>query len=81
MGPKVEAACHFAEATGKVAAIGALKDLSAILRGKAGTTVTVTVFRHRVGIEKCREGLSNPYPHSEFGYIVVQSLEPEHAMG
>jgi carbamate kinase len=40
MGPKVEAACHFAEATGKSAAIGALKDLPAILTGKAGTTIT-----------------------------------------
>jgi carbamate kinase len=39
MGPKVEAACHFAEATGKKAAIGALKDLRSILRGEAGTTV------------------------------------------
>ena len=40
MGPKVDAACHFAEATGKRAAIGALKDLSAIMRGEAGTTIT-----------------------------------------
>ncbi|HWT96832.1 MAG TPA: carbamate kinase [Terriglobales bacterium] len=40
MGPKVEAACHFAEATGKAAAIGALKDLPAILKGQAGTTVS-----------------------------------------
>jgi carbamate kinase len=40
MGPKVAAACHFAEATGKQAAIGALKDLPAVLRGEAGTTIT-----------------------------------------
>jgi carbamate kinase len=40
MGPKVDAACHFAETTGKRAAIGALKDLEAILRGEAGTTIT-----------------------------------------
>jgi carbamate kinase len=40
MGPKVDAACHFAEATGKSAAIGALKDLPAILAGKAGTTIS-----------------------------------------
>jgi carbamate kinase len=40
MGPKVEAACQFAERTGKAAAIGALKDLKAILEGKAGTTIT-----------------------------------------
>jgi carbamate kinase len=42
MGPKVDAACRFAEATGKAAAIGALKDLGAILRGDAGTTVSGT---------------------------------------
>ena len=40
MGPKVEAACRFAEATGKAAAIGALEDLPAIVRGEAGTTIT-----------------------------------------
>jgi carbamate kinase len=40
MGPKVAAACRFAERSGKRAAIGALKDLEAILRGEAGTTVT-----------------------------------------
>ena len=43
MGPKVDAACHFAEATGKAAAIGALKDLAAIIRGEAGTTITSAV--------------------------------------
>jgi carbamate kinase len=42
MGPKVEAACHFAEATGKSAAIGALQDLPAIVRGEAGTTVRMS---------------------------------------
>ncbi|HWB52108.1 MAG TPA: carbamate kinase [Stellaceae bacterium] len=42
MGPKVEAACHFAEQTGKRAAIGALKDLASIIRGDAGTTITTT---------------------------------------
>jgi carbamate kinase len=41
MGPKVEAACRFAIATGKPAAIGALSDLERILAGEAGTTVTV----------------------------------------
>jgi carbamate kinase len=40
MGPKVEAACRFAQATGKSAAIGALADLSRIISGDAGTTVT-----------------------------------------
>ena len=39
MGPKVEAACRFAKATGKQAAIGALADLSRIIAGEAGTTV------------------------------------------
>jgi carbamate kinase len=39
MGPKVEAACRFVEATGGRAAIGALADAAAILRGQAGTTV------------------------------------------
>jgi carbamate kinase len=39
MGPKVEAACRFAAATGKSAAIGALGDLARILAGEAGTTV------------------------------------------
>ena len=50
MGPKVEAACHFAEATGRPAAIGALKDLAAIARGEAGTTITTTAS----GIEWAR---------------------------
>ncbi|MGI6856980.1 carbamate kinase [Mesorhizobium sp. 1B3] len=39
MGPKVEAACHFAQATGRTAAIGALADISAIVRGEKGTLV------------------------------------------
>jgi carbamate kinase len=41
MGPKVAAACRFAERSGKSAAIGALKDLEAILAGEAGTTIAV----------------------------------------
>jgi carbamate kinase len=40
MGPKVEAACRFAERTGGLAAIGALEDAAAILRGERGTRVT-----------------------------------------
>ena len=40
MGPKVKAACRFAEATGKTAAIGALADLGRILAGEAGTTIS-----------------------------------------
>jgi len=39
MGPKVDAACRFASATGKLAAIGALRDLNGIIAGEAGTTV------------------------------------------
>ena len=39
MGPKVEAACHFARATGRRAAIGALADIEAIVRGEKGTLI------------------------------------------
>jgi carbamate kinase len=42
MAPKVRAACRFATATGKRAAIGALADLSRIVAGDAGTTVSPT---------------------------------------
>ena len=41
MGPKVEACCRFAEATGGRAAIGALGDLSQLLEGTRGTQVRV----------------------------------------
>jgi carbamate kinase len=40
MGPKIEAACRFAELRGGLAAIGALEDAGAILRGERGTRVT-----------------------------------------
>jgi carbamate kinase len=50
MGPKVDAACHFAQTTGKRAAIGALKDLADILRGEAGTTITTAVADIEWGI-------------------------------
>jgi carbamate kinase len=39
MGPKVQAACHFAATTGKPAAIGALPELARIIAGEAGTTI------------------------------------------
>ncbi|MBD3689901.1 carbamate kinase [Nanchangia anserum] len=39
MGPKVEAACRFVEATGKPAVIGSLEDIEAIVAGTAGTRV------------------------------------------
>lgn len=42
MGPKVEAACRFVEATSGMAGIGALNDAAAILRGDAGTIVAAT---------------------------------------
>ena len=42
MGPKVEAACHFATKTGRAAAIGALADIEAIVRGEKGTLVSET---------------------------------------
>ena len=40
MGPKVEAACLFAEQTGGMAAIGSIGEIGALLAGEAGTTVT-----------------------------------------
>jgi len=40
MGPKVEAACRFVDATGGIAAIGRLDDAQALLAGQAGTIVT-----------------------------------------
>jgi carbamate kinase len=39
MGPKVEAACEFVEATGGFAGIGRLADAGLILAGKAGTVI------------------------------------------
>jgi carbamate kinase len=42
MGPKVDAACRFAQATGNRAAIGALADLGKIIAGEAGTTISVS---------------------------------------
>jgi carbamate kinase len=44
MGPKVDAACHFAEVTGKRASIGALKDLKMMLSGQAGTTIDASAI-------------------------------------
>jgi carbamate kinase len=40
MGPKVEAACRFVEATGATAGIGRLQDAQAILAGTAGTVIS-----------------------------------------
>ena len=41
MGPKVDAACQFARATGKEAVIGSLADIDEIVQGTAGTRVKV----------------------------------------
>jgi carbamate kinase len=41
MGPKVRAACWFAERTGGFAAIGSIDDTQALLRGEAGTRVAL----------------------------------------
>jgi carbamate kinase len=40
MGPKVRAACQFAQESGGLAAIGSISDTPALLRGQAGTIVT-----------------------------------------
>ena len=42
MGPKVQAACEFARATGKRAAIGSLGDIEKIVKGEGGTQVSTT---------------------------------------
>jgi carbamate kinase len=47
MGPKVHAACMFAQQTGGLAAIGSIDDTPALLRGEAGTIVT----RDAAGLE------------------------------
>ena len=45
MGPKVRAACWFAERTGGFAAIGSIHDTQALLRGEAGTRVALETRR------------------------------------
>ena len=47
MGPKVEAACRFAERTGGIAGIGALADAAEIIAGDAGTIVAGARSRGR----------------------------------
>ena len=55
MGPKVEAICDFSEKTGHFAAIGALTDAEAILKGEAGTFVApsgyLAVSEHDLTVE------------------------------
>jgi carbamate kinase len=43
IGPKVEAVCRFAEATGRRAAIGSLMDVARVVRGVVGTQVRAAV--------------------------------------
>ena len=49
MGPKVRAACSFVEETGGLAAIGSITDTLALIRGEAGTTVTLDASGLEVG--------------------------------
>ncbi len=42
MGPKVEAACQFVEASNGAAGIGRLADAVAVIKGEAGTIITTT---------------------------------------
>ncbi len=49
MGPKVRAACAFVEQTGGLAAIGSISDTPELLRGEAGTTVTLAAAGIEVG--------------------------------
>lgn len=43
MGPKIQAACEFARATGKTAVIGALSDIEAIVQGNGGTRISTAL--------------------------------------
>lgn len=58
MAPKVRAACRFVEATGGVAAIGALGDARALLYGRSGTTVQVAGELVRPDGQAARERLA-----------------------
>jgi carbamate kinase len=49
MGPKVRAACSFVEQTSGLAAIGSISDTAALLRGEAGTIVTIDACGIEVG--------------------------------
>jgi hypothetical protein len=61
MGPKVEAACRFVEATRGIAAIGTLDDAAAMLAGHAGTRVARApapiepLGGHRLPPDLCRD--------------------------
>jgi carbamate kinase len=58
MGPKVQAACRFVDATGGVAAIGALADARAMLNGRCGTIVRDVDDRARADRQATRDRLS-----------------------
>jgi carbamate kinase len=58
MGPKVHAACRFVDATGGVAAIGALADARALLNGRCGTIVRDVDDRARADRRASRDRLS-----------------------
>jgi carbamate kinase len=57
MGPKVGAACRFVEATGGMAAIGALADARALLDGRCGTIVHPAPDRARSDRQAARDRL------------------------
>ena len=51
MGPKVAAACHFANRTGRVAVIGSLDEIAAVVAGTAGTRITRSTVSPREDTE------------------------------
>jgi carbamate kinase len=59
MDPKLRAACRFVEATGGVAAIGALADARALLNGRCGTIVQSAEDRLRADSQSARDRLSH----------------------
>jgi carbamate kinase len=56
MGPKVEAACRFVEATGGRAAIGSLADAVAVAAGRSGTQVTLSPQPAATALSAARTG-------------------------
>ena len=64
MGPKVEAAVRFVEATGKRAAIGSLADIEQIVDGTAGTNVVAATDTTEEGATMTEFGV-----HSEVGKL------------
>ena len=56
MGPKVEAACRFVEATGKPAMIGRLDDAADLVRGTRGTVVEPAQTAREQGARRERGG-------------------------